>query len=340
VFCRHLWVTTDLPPFVAAPANGGLSAQVNVVATHFYHTCTEQDVDATLFSRVPQMVQYINYVYQRLRTRSDLASVPLWVTENNVNADYPNPDGTSNCNPTVKFVSDPRGTNPFFAAFRPYVFTQFGKARNQALYHWLYAADTESGEVDLNTGSAYLSYWVDYCLAQMFPSTPTSPGPDILQWSATETSSVEVVATKNSDGSVVLMIVDHAVHAPTDNNGPGDPRTVIADVSSLGTFSSATSITIDAKTNATSGPAAVGITTGQKISVTLGSYGVTFLKVTDRRLSAADTTILVSRTSRSEIICAWCSCRSPNGAVHLLRGESIRPVRLRLFANDRESLGL
>ena len=271
--------TTDLPPFVAAPANGGVSAQVNVVATHFYPTCNQQDVDATLFSRVPQMVQYINYVYQQLRTRSDLASVPLWVTENNVNADYPNPDGTSNCNPTVKFVSDPRGTNPFFAAFRPYVFSEFGKAGNQALYHWLYAADTQSGEVDFNTGSTYLSYWVDYWLAQMFPSTPTSPGPDILQLSATETSSVEIVATKSSDGSVVLMIVDHAVHAPTDNNGPGDPRTVIADVSSLGTFSSATSITIDAKTNATSGPTAVGITPGQKISVTLGSYGVTFLKL-------------------------------------------------------------
>jgi len=271
--------TTDLPPFVAAPANGGVSARVNVVATHFYPTCNQQDVDATLFSRVPQMVQYINYVYQQLRTRSDLASVPLWVTENNVNADYPNPDGTSNCNPTMKFVSDPRGTNPFFAAFRPYVFSEFGKAGNQALYHWLYAADTQSGEVDFNTGSTYLSYWVDYWLAQMFPSTPTSPGPDILQLSATETSSVEIVATKSSDGSVVLMIVDHAVHAPTDNNGPGDPRTVIADVSSLGTFSSATSITIDAKTNATSGPTAVGITPGQKISVTLGSYGVTFLKL-------------------------------------------------------------
>jgi hypothetical protein len=271
--------TTDLPPFVAAPTNGGVSAQVNVVATHFYPTCNQQDVDATLFSRVAQMVQYINYVYQQLRTRSDLASVPLWVTENNVNADYPNPDGTSNCNPTVKFVSDPRGTNAFFAAFRPYVFSQFGKAGNQALYHWLYAADTQSGEVDFNTGSTYLSYGVDYWLAQMFPSTPTSPGPDILQLSATETSSVEIVATKSSDGSVVLMIVDHAVHSPTDNNGPGDPRTVIADVSALGTFSSATSMTIDAKTNATSGPAPVGITPGQKISVTLGSYGVTFLKL-------------------------------------------------------------
>ena len=271
--------TTDLPPFVASPANGGVNAQVNVVSTHFYPTCDQQDVDATLFDRVLLMIQYINYVYQELGTRTDLKSVPLWVTENNVNADYSNPDGTSNCNPTVKFVSDPRGTSPFFAAFRPYVFSQFGKAGNQALYHWVYAADTQSGEVDFNTGSTYLSYWVDYWLGQMFPSMPQSPGPYILQLSVTETSSAEVLATKNGDGSVVIMIVDHAVHAATDNNGPGDPRTVIADVSALGTFSSATSMTIDANTNTTSGPSAVSITPTQKMSVTMGGYGVTFVKL-------------------------------------------------------------
>ena len=271
--------TTDLPPFVASAANGGVSAQVNVAATHFYPTCNQQDADATLFSRVPQMVQYINYVYQELRTRSDLASVPLWITENNVNADYPNPDGTSNCNPTLKFVSDPRGTSPFFAAFRPYVFSQFGKAGNQALYHWVYAADTQSGEVDFNAGSTYLSYWVDYWLAQVFPARPTSPGADILQLSVTETSSAELLATKNADGSAAILIVDRAVHAPTDNNGAGDPRTVVVDVSALGTFSSETSITIDKNTNATSGPAAVSITPAQKISVTLGGYAVTFLEL-------------------------------------------------------------
>jgi len=271
--------TTDLPPFVAPPANGGVNAQVNVVSTHFYPTCNQQEVDATLFDRVLLMIQYINYVYQELTTRADLANVPLWVTENNVNSDYANPDGTSNCNPTVKFVSDPRGTSAFFAAFRPYVFSQFGKAANQALYHWVYAADTQSGEVDFNTDSTYLSYWVDYWLAQMFPSTPTSPGPDILQLSATETSNVEVLATRNSDGSVALMIVDHALRAPTDNNGPGDPRTVIVDVSALGTFSSATTVTIDAHTNAMNGPAAVNITPAEKISVTLGGYGVTFLEL-------------------------------------------------------------
>ena len=181
-----------------------------------------------------------------------------------------NPDGTSNCNPSVKFVSDLRGTRPFFAAFRPYVFSQFGKAGNRALYHWVCAADTQFGEVDFTTGNTYLSYWVDYWLGQMVPSTPTLPGPDISQLSVTETTSVEILGTKNGDGSVAILIVDDAVHAPTDNNGVGDPRTVIADVSALGTFSSTTSITINKNTSPTSGPAAVSIAPAQKISVTLG----------------------------------------------------------------------
>src|SRR5215469_13170437 len=235
--------------------------------------------EARQLRKLDRGMRQVSRCTSRQLHRTDLANLPVWMTENNVNADYANPDGTSNCNPALKFVPDPRGTSPFLAAFRPYLFSQFGKSANQALYHWVYAADTQSGEVDFNTGSTYLSYWVDYWLEQMFPSNPTSPGPDILQLSVTETSSVEILTTKNSDGSVVLMIVDHAVHALTDNNGPGDPRTVIADVSALGTFSSSTSVTIGANTNATSGPAAVSVTPAQKTSVTLGGYGVTFLKL-------------------------------------------------------------
>jgi hypothetical protein len=271
--------TTDLPPFVASPTSGGVNAQVNVVSTHFYPTCNQQDLDTTLFDRVPQIVQYIHYVYQELGTRTDLKSVPIWVTENNVNADFANSNGTSNCNPTQKFVPDPRGTGAFFAAWRPYVFSQLGKAGNQALYHWDYDADAQFGEVNYNAGNTYLSYWVDYWLGQMLPVTQGSPGPDILQLIVTETSSAEVLATKNGDGSAVVMVADRAVHATTDNNGGGDPRTVILDVSALGTFSSATSLTIDGKTSATGGPVPVNVAPAQKISVTLGGYGVTLLKL-------------------------------------------------------------
>jgi hypothetical protein len=271
--------TTDLPIFVASPASGGVNAQVDVASTHFYPTCNQKDTDAQLFNIVAPFLNYIHYFYQELGMRTDLANVPIWVTESNVNADYDNGNGMSNCTPGQKFVLDPRGTSVFFAAWRPYVFSQLGKAGNRALYHWVYVSDAQYGEVDFNTGNTYPSYWVDYWLGQLFPSTPNSPGPDILQLSGTETSTAEILATKNSDGSVVVMIANRAVQAPTDNNGSGAPRTIIVDVSALGAFTSATTVTIDAKTSPNSGPADVPITPGQKISVTLGGYGVTFLRL-------------------------------------------------------------
>ena len=118
---------------------------------------------------------------------------------------------------------------------------------------------------------------MDYWLGRIFPSTPVSPGPEIFQLNATETSTAEILATKNSDGSAAVMVADRAVHSSSDNNGAGDPRTVILDVSALGTFSTAMALTIDAKTSASSQPMPVSIMPAQKLSVTLGGYGVTFL---------------------------------------------------------------
>jgi hypothetical protein len=202
--------------------------------------------------------------------------VPIWITENNINADYGAANGMSTCNPTQTFVTDTRGTSAYFAAWRPYVFSAFGKAGNQALYHWQYSSDKQYGEVDAN-GNPYLSYWVDRTLSNFYPSTSGSRGPDILTATATDTASIETLATRNSDGSVRVMIVDHAVHATTDNNGAGDPRTVIVDTSSLGTFSAASLLTLDATTDLTQGPAGVGIPPLPRSTVTLGGYGVAFL---------------------------------------------------------------
>jgi hypothetical protein len=248
---------------------------VNILSTHFYSSCNQKDSDTQLFGTVPGFVSDVGYFYQQLKTRADLAGVPVWVTENNVNADFNAGNGMSACNPGQKFVTDQRGTSAFFAAWRPYVFSQLSKAGNQALYHWDYDADQQFGEVDSNTGNIYLSYWVDLTLGQIFPSTPAPPG--ILALTVTDTSTIEILATKNSDGSAVVMIVDRAVHAANDNNGTGDPRTVIVDVSALGNFSSATSITIDGNTNAANGPPPVALAFSPQMTVVLGGYGVTFL---------------------------------------------------------------
>jgi len=267
-----------LPAFVAPANAGGVKAQVDVVSTHLYGTCNVKDTDAAVFAAVPQFVANLNYFYQQLQTRSDLASVPVWVTENNVNADSDN-NGMSACNPTQAFAADPRGTSAYFAAWRPYVFSQLGKAGNQALYHWSYTGDPQYGEVD-GSGNPYLSYWVDKTLANLYSPTPGAPGPAILQVDSTDTSSVEALATENSDGSVVVMVVDRAVHASSDNNGSGDPRTVVVDVSSFGNFYAASLITVDAATSLSSGPAGAGVTPATRMNVTLPGYGVAFLKLT------------------------------------------------------------
>jgi hypothetical protein len=147
----------NLPTFVAATAAGGVNAQVDVASTHFYSSCNQKDPDVVLFATIPTFVSDVQYFRQQLALRPDLANVQVWVTENNVNADYAAANGMSNCNPGQKFVPDTRGTTAFFAAWRPYVFSQLGKAGSQALDHWDYGADTQYSEVDYTTGNKYLS---------------------------------------------------------------------------------------------------------------------------------------------------------------------------------------
>jgi hypothetical protein len=235
--------------------------------------------DATLFAAVPQFVSNIQYFYQELQTRADLASVPVWVTENNVDADTALPNGTSSCNSGQVFLADPRGTSAFFAAWRPYVFSQLGNAGNQALYHWTFTGNDQYGEVD-GGGNPYLSYWVDRALATIFPYPAGGHGAQILTLSSTDSSSVESLATQNSNGTVTVMIVDMAVHTPTDDNGSGDPRTVVVDLSSWSNFAAASLVTIDANTNISTGPSGVGIPPASRMTITLPGYGVAFLTLT------------------------------------------------------------
>jgi hypothetical protein len=266
----------NLPFFVAAASQGGVNTQVNVASTHFYSSCDQTNSDTQIFSTIPGFAADLQYFRQEFAKRPDLGNVAVWVTENNVNADYAIANGYSACHPTQKFVTDQRGTSAFFAAWRPYVFSQLGKAGNQALFHWDYAADAQYGEVDYNTSNKYLSYWVDYTLGQLFPVTSTS-APDILELTATETSTVETLATKNPDGSFVVMVTNHAVQSATDNNSTGAPRTVIVDVSAVGNYSTVTQTTLQAGTDTLNGPQPVVLSPAPKLSVTLSGYGTEFL---------------------------------------------------------------
>jgi len=258
-----------LPAFV-----GGVTVHVDVLATHFYSTCNQKDTDATLFGTIPGFVSEVRDTYTQLDTNPALMNVPVWVTENNVNADFDKGGGISACNNTT-FVTDQRGSSPFFAAWRPYVFSQLGQAGVQALYHWDFGADKQFGEVDYNTGALQLSYWVDYWLGQVFPP---SAGSQVLQFTSSDNVDLETLPIVNSDGSVVVMVANHAVSSPaTDNNGPGVPFSVTVDVSALGNFASASLLVIDKDTSVANGPAETSVTPGAKITMDLNGYSVGIL---------------------------------------------------------------
>ncbi len=188
----------------------------------------------------------MKYIRSQLATKPALANVPVWITENNVNADFQGANGMSTCNPAQQFVDDTRGSSAFFAAWRPFMFSQVGKAGAEALYHWDFAADAQYGELDDQTGNPRLSYWVDYWLAHMFPA---NPGANLLQFTASDTTDLETLAVRNPDNSVVVMIANYAVAASTDNNGPGLSRVVSLDVSSLGAFTNGSVLKIDSTTD-------------------------------------------------------------------------------------------
>jgi uncharacterized protein (TIGR03437 family) len=270
-----------LPTFVS-----GVTAPVNALATHFYSTCNQQTSDDTIFPTVLKFGTEVSYISSELATQPQLAGVPVWVTESNVNADYALANGLSSCNGTT-FVLDPRGTSPFFAAWRSLVFETLGDAGAQALYHWDFSSNAQFGETD-SSGNSYLSYWVDYYLSHWLPSPP---GQDILQTNTsgcclwiTHTGGLygldtRTMALRNPDGSVVILMSNHAVeNLFTDNNGAGVSRTFALDLSALPNFTSATLVTLDAATPP-SGPVLQPVSPAAQMQVTIPGYGAALLRL-------------------------------------------------------------
>jgi hypothetical protein len=258
-----------IPTFVQ-----GVTVQVDVVGTHFYSSCDQLNTDDQLMATIPVFANGVQYIYSQLATNPALTHVPVWILENNVDADYEGANGMSTCNPGQVFVTDTRGSSAFFAGWRTYEFSALGKAGAHALYHWSFDGDAQYGEFNSSTGNLQLSYWVDYWLSLMFPAPA---GGTIYSVGDADSGDVEVLAVQELGGPTVVMVSDHGVANANDNNGPGTPRTVLVDVSALGSFTTANQLTIDANTNVTNGPQEQTIPYAPQMQVTLGGYGVSFL---------------------------------------------------------------
>jgi hypothetical protein len=288
-----------LHEFLAATAAS--QAPINDVAVHFFGTTTgPMATDRELFDNLRSFSTSVAAVGAELQTERGASAPPIWVTENNVQADVPDSNGMSMASSgNVPFANDPRGTSLFFAAWRPLGFSLLGKAGSSALYHWDFTAghctppldshcamsngtllnidlDTQNAEVDFSTGDRFLSYWVDLWLGKLFPPDPPLT---ILKTGDYDASSLEILATRNDQtNSVVIMVVDVALANNDDNNGAGVPQTVVLDVSQLGSIATASRLTIDAKNHPASGPGEPqAITPAPRMVVTLHGYGVAFL---------------------------------------------------------------
>jgi uncharacterized protein (TIGR03437 family) len=337
-----------LPTIVA-----GVTAPVDVLAKHFYSTCNQATYDQSVFSSIPAFAGEVQSIYGMLAKNPKLANVPVWITENNVNADYDKGNGISACNSPSKFVLDKRGSSPFFAAWRSLVFQQLGEVGVQALYQWGFGTDEQYGEIGSPTGGSpytvQLSYWVDYYLSHWLPSPP---GQDILQttisgccatdevngWAGSPFQfDTQTMAARNVDGSVVVLMSNYALApvtaSPTngnstinfDDNGVGTSRTFALDVSALGSFTTATLVTLDASTPLPGGPVPQTLTPipGAQLQVTLPGYGMALLRLSNAQpsLTAANVRNAASYASGAvapgEIVAIYGTALGPSTGVGL-----------------------
>jgi hypothetical protein len=249
-------VNAFLSPFLQ-----GVTSRVDVLGMHFF-PAGQQDPDQRVFDYVPESAANLRSVYAKLAGNPRLVQVPVWVTS---------------YNSTCWGATDPRPTSAFYAAWGPYLFSRLGQAGARSFHHWEFAANVQYGEIDQETGRPFIAYWIDYWLGRYF-STPA--GQDTLSLvEQTDPANVETLAVRRADGSVVVMVVDHAVSSAADNNGKGVSYTVNVDLGALGSFRSATELTIDANTDPAAGPAERSVPLARSISLSLAGYGVAFLSL-------------------------------------------------------------
>ena len=136
----------NLPWFVASPESGGVNAEVDAATLHMYPANYQGVGDAQVFATTAGFIADVGYYYQELRSRPDLANVPVWVTESGVDSDYQN-NGISTTT-GQPFVLDLRGSDAFDAAWQPYLFSQIGKAGCQRLLHWSFSDDMQFGLIN------------------------------------------------------------------------------------------------------------------------------------------------------------------------------------------------
>ena len=77
---------------------------------------------------------------------------------------------------------------------------------------------SEAGEAGWRRAAGQAVVVVAYWRGRMFPA---SAGATLLQYTSTDDAELEKLPVVNGDGSVGIMVANHAVDASGDHNGPG-----------------------------------------------------------------------------------------------------------------------
>jgi hypothetical protein len=237
----------------------------NALSFHSYGYWDNSVTDKTLFDGdgsgpgvccggIPELT----FGLQDLKSR--FPSEPVYVTEENVNADW---------------GDDPSG-RPWGAlgvawgasAFRALVLGG-GTLMNQ----YEFAANAQFGYIDDSTGTVYLPYWRDKLLARAFPAGST------IIASGSTNAGVETLALRRADGSIAVLVINRQVDSNTTIGGAGKPAAVTVNLTGFSP-STVTLTQIDAHTDAATGPTPQSLGAVTSIPVTFGGYGMAVIEAT------------------------------------------------------------
>jgi hypothetical protein len=237
----------------------------NALSFHSYGYWDNSVTDETLFDGdqtgpgiccggIPEL----SWGLQDLRSR--FPSIPIYVTEENVNADY---------------GDDPYGRpwGPLGVAWGGSAFRALVLGGGNLMNQYEFANSPQFGYVDDQTGTPYLVYWRDLLLERAFPN-----GSTILS-SGSTAAGIETLAVRRANGSVAVLVIDRQVDSPSAKGGPGVPASVTVDLE--GMSPSAVKVTkIDQNTSAASGPSAANAGKTASVPVALAGYGIAVIEVT------------------------------------------------------------
>lgn len=206
-------------------------------------------------------------VYGITSIRAHYPTMPIWLTEVNVNADWGN---------------DPnkRPSSEFAAAWWATAFQQTAPLGAGIIHQYDVADGPQFGLIDDQTGNVHIAYYVFQLLNQSFP-----PGSVVLS-SSSDTSGILSLAVQRPDGHISVMVVNRQLVSNTvkSNCGTGGVATTVnVTLSGITPYSASVQQldknNVNCTSNAATAPASQALDVSKPLTVSFPGYGVAVLDI-------------------------------------------------------------